>query len=120
MTGSGFEPTADDLTARVATWLRPALVVCVLAPVAIATAWVVTQWQIDGDENCKSAGTHASCGLTAGGAAAVVAVSAVLAALAALGVSAVGRRSSWHWLGWAVVVLWVIAAAVYIALPPSG
>lgn len=104
----------------VAAWLRPALVMCVLAPVGAAIAWVVTGWQISSDENCGPAATHASCGLTAGGAAAVVAVSALLAALVALAVAATGRGSSWHRLGWAVVALWIIGAAVYVALPPSG
>lgn len=104
----------------VAAWLKPALALGVLAPVGAAIAWAITRWQIRGDENCGPAATHASCGLTAGGAAAVVAVSALLAALVAFAVAAAGRRSSWHRLGWAVVAVWIIGAAVYVALPPSG
>lgn len=107
---------------RITAWLRPALALCMLAPVGAAIAWAVTRWQISGDDNCGPTATHASCGLSAAGAAAAVAVSALVAALLTLApaLARADRRSSWSRLGWAVVATWIIGAGVYVALPPSG
>ncbi|HYN34888.1 MAG TPA: hypothetical protein VES40_19850 [Ilumatobacteraceae bacterium] len=101
-------------------WLRPAFVLCGLTPVVASVAWAVTRWQNSRDPNCGLTATHASCGLSARDAAVVIAVSAVTAAFIALVVGWVGRRSSWSWVGWSIVAVWTVCAAVYVALPPSG